>query len=104
MPQISPAARSDGAQRTTSNATGAPISDIESSSRDIARLDALDAGLGHIGPGRRERSLRIDAAAGVLDHIGLETRLARVDRAPGHTEIGRKSRQKDALDIACLEI
>src|SRR5262245_58636543 len=104
MPQISPAARADGAWRITLNATGAPISDIDPSSQDIGRLDALDAGLGHVVPGRGERSLRVDAAAGVLDHIGFESGLARIDRAPGDTEIGRKAGEENLLDVARLQI
>ena len=51
--------------------------------RDIARLDALDAGLGHVGPGLGERALGVDAAAGVFDDIGFEAGLARIERGPG---------------------
>src|SRR3954452_3352117 len=53
---------------------------------DIARLDTLDAGLGHIGPGLGERALGVDAAAGVFDHIRFKAGLARVDRRPRDAE------------------
>src|SRR5438105_4560954 len=40
--------------------------------REVARLDALDPGLLHALPGRRQRALRVDAAAGILDDVGAE--------------------------------
>src|SRR5215468_10957405 len=74
------------------------------SHRDISGLDTLDTGLGHVGPGLGERPLRVDAAAGVLHHIGLEAGLARVERAPGDAEIRRQAYYKHALDVARLQI
>src|SRR3954468_23051238 len=72
--------------------------------RDIRRLNPLDAGLGHIGPGFCQRALIVDAAAGVFHDIDLKTRLARVERGPGDAEIRRQSRNEDALDLAALEV
>ena len=72
--------------------------------RDIARLDALDAGLGHVRPGFGQRALGVDAAAGVFDHIGLEAGLARIERGPGDAEIRGQSGDEQALQLAGLEI
>ena len=72
--------------------------------RDIARLDALDAGLGHVGPGLGERALGVDAAAGVFDHVGFKARLARIERGPCDAEIGGQSRQEQPLHLARLQI
>ena len=72
--------------------------------RDVARLDALDAGLCHVGPGLGERALGIDAAAGVFDHIGLKPGLARIERRPCDAEIGREPGHEQAFQLAGLEI
>ena len=66
----------------------------DSPTRQLARLDALDAGLLHALPGRRQRALRVDAAAGVLDHVGVEPELARVHGRPGDAEVGGEARPR----------
>ena len=84
---------------------GAKVSASEHElNRDIARLDALDAGLGHVRPGLGQRALGVDAAAGVFDHIGLEAGLARIERGPGDAEIGRQAGHEQTLDLARLQI
>ena len=35
--------------------------------------------------------LSVDAAAGVLDHVGREADLARIERAPRDAEVGRQA-------------
>ena len=72
--------------------------------RDIARLDALDAGLGHVGPGFCKRALGVDAAAGVFDHIGFKARLACIDRGPCDAEVGGEAGQEHALHLARLQV
>src|SRR6478736_6339752 len=71
---------------------------------DIVRLDALDAGLGHVGPGFCERALGVDAAAGVLDDIGFKAGLARVERAPRHAEVGGEAGEEYPLYLAGYQI
>ena len=73
-------------------------------SRDIAGLDALDAGLGHIGPGLGHRALIVDTAAGIFDDVGLEAGLAGIERGPGHAEIGGETGHEHALDLSRLQI
>src|SRR5262245_56704669 len=72
--------------------------------RQIARLDALDAGLLHVLPGGGQRTLRVDATASVLDYIGAEPELARIDRRPPHAEVGGEPGNENCLDSTPLEI
>ena len=44
------------------------------------------------------------APAGVLDDVGRETGVARIDRRPGHTEVGGEAGDEDGIDAALLEI
>src|SRR5215469_6160423 len=70
----------------------------------IARLDPFNACLGHVRPRLRERTLQIDRAAGILDHVGLEALAPRVERAPGHAEIGREPAEENGADAAPAQI
>src|SRR5690606_16739522 len=76
----------------------------ESGWGEIARLDALDARRFHRLPGFRQRTLGINAAAGILDHEGLEFLLAGVHCRPGDAESRRQTSHEDALDAALLQI
>ena len=80
------------------------LAESRSLSRDFARLDALDAGLGHVGPGLGERALGVDAAAGVFDDVGFKARLARIERGPCDAEIGGEARHEQPLDLARLQV
>src|SRR5215831_3516598 len=71
---------------------------------DVARLDALDAGGLHLLPGRRQRAVEIDAARGILDHVGGEAELARIERRPGDAEVGGEPGHEHRGDAALLEI
>ena len=71
---------------------------------DIARLDALDAGLGHIGPGLGQRALGVDAAAGVFDHIGFEPALRASSAVQATQKSVARPATNSALDLARLEI
>src|SRR5262245_5180663 len=72
--------------------------------RDVARLNALDAGLLHILPGRGKGALRVDASAGILDDRGGEAERARIHRRPGDAKVRGKTRDVDRLDAACVEV
>jgi hypothetical protein len=72
--------------------------------RQIARLDFLDTGLSHVGPRLGQRAVHVNRTAGVLDHVGRETGVARIDRRPGHAEIGGEAADEDGIDAALLEI
>jgi len=48
--------------------------------------------------------LGVDAAASVFDHVGLESGLARVERAPRDAEIRRKPGHEHAMQLAIPEI
>ena len=65
--------------------------------RDIAGLDPLHAGLGHVGPGFGERALGVDAAAGVLDDIGFKAAL----RASVAVHATQKSVARPAMNSFC---
>src|SRR5262245_3151279 len=71
---------------------------------DLARLNALDAGLLHAFPGGGERALGVDAATGVLYHRGGKSKLARIHRRPGNAKVGGKTHDVDRLDAALVEI
>src|SRR6266536_1132022 len=70
----------------------------------VRRGDALHASLHHVRPGLVERTLGVDAAAGVLDHIGLEAAVARVDRRPGDAEVGGETGDEYLFDAALGEV
>src|SRR6266852_3362864 len=80
-----------------------PIRILERSCK-IAGLEARDARLCDLLPGRGERALVVDRAAGVFDDRSGEAELARIERGPGHAEIGRQAAYEHALDAALLEI
>src|ERR1700704_455068 len=65
---------------TTPRGTTTPCCDTPSG--DVARLDALHPRIVHLLPARRQRAVEIDAARGVLDHVGREAELARIHRRP----------------------
>src|SRR5215470_17456151 len=73
-------------------------------SRKIDRADAPHAGLLHPLPGRSERALRVDRAAGVLDHSRGKPELARIERSPCDAEVGREPADIDARDTALAEV
>ena len=49
-------------------------------------------------------TVEIDGARGVLDHIGREAELARIQRRPGDAEIGGQPGHEHRRDAALLEI
>ena len=51
-----------------------------------------------------ERPIEIDAARRILDHGGLEARLARIERRPGDAEVGREAGNVDRVDAARLQV
>src|ERR1700751_3982888 len=77
---------------------------VISSIQNIARLDSFYARLRHVLPRLRERTLQIDRAAGILDHVGLEALAPCIERAPGHAVIRCEPAQEYAVDAAAPEI
>src|SRR5689334_224109 len=71
---------------------------------DIACLDALDAGVAHLLPGVGQRAVEVDGARGVLDDVGREAELARIERGPGDAEVGGKPGHEHRLDAALLQV
>src|SRR2546426_1173102 len=90
---LSPAGR-----RRTGPAVGAR------SDGDVGRLDALDAGAGHVGPRLGEGAPRVDASSGVLDHGRREPRLTRVERRPPHAEVRGEPDQVDVAETALAQV
>src|SRR5208283_3002833 len=80
------------------------VGDRNRGSGNIARLDLLDSRRRYIFPGFGDRSVDIDAAAGVVHNINVQTRMAGIDRSPGHTEIGSETGDKDRVDLAFLQV
>lgn len=71
---------------------------------DDRRLDARDAGFGHLPPRRGERAIEVDRARGVFDHGRVEAGAARVERRPGDAEVGGEAAAVDLGDAARLQI
>ena len=67
-------------------------------------FNLFDASRRHVFPGRSYRSVDVDAAAGVVHHIDVQTGVARIDRRPGDAEIGGETGNKDRVDLALLEV
>jgi hypothetical protein len=70
----------------------------------IARLDLLDAGLGHVFPRLADRPVDIDAAARILHDINIQAGIARIERRPGDAEIRGKAGHEDRIDLTFLQV
>src|SRR5258705_6317101 len=74
------------------------------SASEIARLDPFDTSRRHVRPSLGQRSIHVDRTTSILHDIGRKAGMARIDCCPGNTEVSGKSRDKDRVDIAFLEI
>src|SRR5262249_24858291 len=71
---------------------------------DISGSNALHARGEHVFPRFGLRAVRIDPAAGILDHEGAEARFAGVDRRPGDAEVGGEPDEKGLRETAIAQI
>src|SRR5207245_10899726 len=74
------------------------------SGREVAGLDPLDACLLHRRPGLGQRSLRVDAAARILDDQGLQADLPCVEGGPADAEVGGEADEVEGAETAVADI